>query len=134
MASTAHQPQAAIEAATRGAESIPFFAAEPDRAGSDLIAVYAQNGPNGHLTTERPVESATPLFIAMPPTETATKNACVVSLYEYRNAESGQVLYDTDPQLNRQGWKRADKPLCRVWKTPPGPLLLDPQTGPGDNE
>ena len=113
-----------------GAESIPFFAVEPDRAGSGLIAIYEQDGPAARLTTERPEESATPLFFAMPPTETADPNPCIVDLYEYRNTDSGQVLYDTDPQLNSQGWKRADRPLCRVWKTPPEPLLLDPQTGP----
>lgn len=113
-----------------GVASIPFFAVEPDRAGGDLIAVYAQNGPAAHLTTDRPEESATPLFLAMPPTESASDNACVVDLYEYSNAESGQVLYKTDPQWHEAGWKRADKPLCRVWKTPPGPLLLDPQAGP----
>ncbi|HRS11953.1 MAG TPA: hypothetical protein P5068_18605 [Sedimentisphaerales bacterium] len=113
-----------------GAASVPFFAVEPDRAGNDLIAVYVQNRPAARLTTERPEQSAQPLFFAMPPNETANKNACVVDLYEYSNSGTGQVLYKTDSQWHEAGWKRADKPLCRVWKTPPGPLLLDPQAQP----
>ncbi len=130
MAPTAHHPQAAIETATPGVAWVAFLAVEPDRASSGLIPIYATSGSSVRLTTERPEESAAPLFFAMPPTETADANPCVVDLYEWRNTESEQVLYNTDPQLNRQGWKRADKPLCRVWKTPPGPLLIDPQAGP----
>jgi len=114
----------------RGVALIPFFAVEPDRGGEGLVPIYARNGPDMRLTTTQPTESAQPLFFAMPPAETANKNVCVVDLYEYSNTESGQVFYDTNPQVNRQGWKRADKPLCRVWKTPPGPLLLDAQAEP----
>ena len=91
------------------------------------MPVYAQNAP---WTATRPAASSAPLFFALPAAETASENACIVSLYEYRHADSGQYLYDTDPQLNKKGWQRTEKPLCRVWKTPPGPLLLDLRTGP----
>jgi hypothetical protein len=109
------------------APSIPFFAIEPDRAGSDLIPIYAQNTK---LTAERPGAASAPLFFALPATETSGENTRVVDLYEYRHGDSGQYLYDTDPQLKEKGWKRVEKPLCRVWKTPDGPLLLDRGTGP----
>lgn len=107
--------------------SIAFFAMEPDRAGNDLIPIYARNA---QLIAERSAVTSAPLFFALPATETPGENTCAVDLYEYHHADSGQYLYDTNPQLNKKGWKRAEKPLCRVWKPPAGALLLDAKTGP----
>lgn len=107
-------------------QSVPFFAVEPNRAGDELVAVYAEGETTARLTTERPTASSAPLFFALSPARTASGNACIIALYEYHHADSGEYLYDTDPQRRKKGWDRAAKPLCRVWKTQRGPLLLDP--------
>ncbi|MEN6337947.1 MAG: hypothetical protein ABFE01_27145 [Phycisphaerales bacterium] len=113
-------------------ESAAFYAVEPGRDGKDLIAVYAEKLANGsmRLTTESRDASAKPLFLALPPAEPQVANAGVVPLYEYRRDDSGRLLYSTQGQLDQVGWTRGEKPLCRVWKTPAGPMLLDGDTRP----
>ena len=116
-------------------ESIPFFAVEPDRSSDDLIAIYAQkiiadNKQTIHLTPERPDTSTAPLFYALPPDDGANDNPCLVSLYEYRHLETDHYRYSTDPASRQKGWIRKGTPLCRVWKAPPGPLLLDAKAKP----
>jgi hypothetical protein len=111
-------------------ESVPFLAMESNRGQSDLVAVYAQDGSTARLTTERPTASSSPLFFALPEAEGTGENTGIVDLFEYRHADSGEYLYATDPQLSANGWKRGEKPLCRVWRTPPGPLLLDGEAAP----
>jgi hypothetical protein len=111
-------------------ESIPFYAVEPNRAGDDTVAVYAQRiSGTMRLTTKRPAPSASPLFCALPPTET-DENPRMVDLCEYHRAGSGRYRYETTEDLDQEGWERADKPLCRVWKAPAGPLRLDTDAGP----
>lgn len=114
-------------------ESVAFYAVEPGRGNDQMVAVYAEKLPDGNsrLTTEPAEASAKPLFHALPATGSTTKNESIVPLYEYRHADSGQRLYATQPPANQPGWTRGEEPLCRVWKTPPGPLLLDGEAGPG---
>jgi hypothetical protein len=100
-------------------ESVPFYAVEPGRASGDLVPIYAHDAG---LTAERPNESAKPLFFAL---SRSGDNAAIVSLYEYRHTETEQRVYSTNPAQRRRGWVRTAQPLCRVWKAPPGPLLLD---------
>jgi hypothetical protein len=112
-------------------ESVPFYAVEPQRASSDLVPIYAQKtGAGNKLTRERPNRSADALFYALPPAGSPKENLCVVPLYEYRHPDKEQYLYSTEPQLREEGWIRAENPLCRVWKSPPGPLLLDSKAMP----
>lgn len=116
-------------------ESIPFYAIEPDQAKGNLVPIYAQEveietGTTTAVTTKRPAPSAQPLFFALPASPTVKNNRCIVGLFEYRHTASGQRLYSTRPSLDREGWKRAEKPLCQVWKAPVGLILLDPQTCP----
>jgi hypothetical protein len=112
-------------------ESTPFYAVEPQRASSDLVPIYAQKtGAGNKLTRERPNRSADALFYALPPAGSPKENLCVVPLYEYRHPDKEQYLYSTEPQLREEGWIRAENPLCRVWKSPPGPLLLDSKAMP----
>jgi len=108
-------------------ESVPFYAIEPGRASDDLVGIYARSAGLG---AERPSESAKPLFYAQPASDPAGDNAAIVSLYEYRHTETDQCLYSTDPARRQKGWIRTGQPLCRVWKSPPGPLLLDSEARP----
>jgi len=115
-------------------ESVAFYAVEPDRADKQLIPIYVETvstveGSTRHLITESRA-SATPLFYALPPGEAKDANPCITPLYEYRHTGAGQFLYSTEVQLPEKDWERSEKPLCRVAKTPPGPLLLDGKARP----
>lgn len=110
-------------------QSVAFYAFEPRQASDDdLIAIYAESEREGYLTAQRPSPSSAPLFFALPVAETSDGRPHIVDLYQYRYADSARVRYSTNPQWNAPGWKRAETPLCRVWKTPPGAPFLDPPT------
>jgi hypothetical protein len=109
-------------------ESIPFYAVEPKRAHDGLVPIYAEKKRAIKLTLERPGPSAAPLFYALPANETESNNSCIVPLYEYRNADTGKYLYSTKPAI--EGRTRTENPLCRVWKAPPAPPLLDSKAKP----
>jgi hypothetical protein len=111
-------------------ESIPFCAVEPDRASGDLIPIYADKGQSLRLTTERPNSSAEPLFYSLPSSKLKSENPYITALYEYHNDKAGQRIYSTNPALEEKGWIRAQNPLCRVWKAPPAPILLDSKAKP----
>jgi len=116
-------------------ETIPFYAIEPARAYEGLVGVYVhkitgKNRQTSSLTVKNPNPSARPLFYALPPTDTGTENSSVVSLYEYRHADTEQRLYSIQARLDKKGWIRMEKPLCRVWKTPSDTLLLDSKAKP----
>jgi len=112
-------------------QSIPFFAVEPERASDDLIPIYTvQNERTVRLTAKHPDENASPLFYALLADYPATENPQVVSLHEYHHLETGQYRYSTDPASRQKGLKRNKSPLCRVWKAPPGSLLLDRKAKP----
>jgi hypothetical protein len=112
-------------------ESVAFYAVEPGRGDKNLIAIHAEKLPDGgtRLTTEPVEPSAGPLFLAMPPVEPPIANPCVVPLYEHRHS-SGRLVYSTQTRLDGSGWTRGEKPLCRVCRTPSGPMLVDGQARP----
>jgi hypothetical protein len=115
-------------------ESIPFYAVEPKRAHGELIPIYADKGRETRLTPERPNSSDEPLFYALPSIGPVSENPCSVSLYEYRQDKTERRIYSTKPSLQDKGWRRTENPLCRVFKAPTGPLVLDraakPAAGP----
>ena len=122
-------------------EAIAFFAVEPDRSNDMLIGVYAQtipdkNGGTFSLSLEppkgqRPPESsARPLFCALPGAHEPDENSSTVFLYEYRHTDTGQRLYSTDTEPESKDWIREQNPLCCVWKTPSGTLLMDGNAKP----
>ncbi|MCX5644739.1 MAG: hypothetical protein NTZ17_08635 [Phycisphaerae bacterium] len=117
-------------------EAVAFYAVEPERANAPLIPVYVETVPAAkgqapRLTTESHA-SAMPLFFALPPSEATDANPCITPLYEYRHTGSGQFLYSAGPKLGMAGFERSEKPPCRVWKAPLGPLLIDGHAKPAD--
>jgi len=115
-------------------KSIPFYAIEPARTYEGLVGVYVRkisvkNRQTPSLTVKRPLPNAKPLFHALPPTDTGKKNSSVVSLYEYRHADTQQRLYSIEAQLGKKGWTRTEKPLFHVWKAP-DTILLDSKAKP----
>ena len=120
-------------------EAIQFFAVEPDRSHGKLVGVYARKTPGKNARTPflslKPLNSsAKPLFYALPPTHEPDESSCTVFLYEYRHSDTGQRIYCTNPQLEGENWIRKEGPLCCVWKTPPGPLLLDGDAKPATRD
>ena len=113
-------------------ESISFYAVEPKRAHSDLVPIYADKGREIKLTVKRPNPSAGPLFYALPSSGSESENLCILPLYEYRNAKIERRIYSTKPALQEKGWTRTQNALCRVWKAPPAPFLLDSKAKPCD--
>jgi hypothetical protein len=113
-------------------ESVAFYAVEPGRATDGLLAVYSDKLPDRdtRLTLEPPAAGARPLFYALPSAVQTTANACIVPLCEYHHAGSGRRLYSTQSQLDEAGWSRQEEPVCQVYRTPAGPLLLDGQAKP----
>ncbi len=118
-----------VEAAGKwgSVESVAFYAIEPGRQSDDLVPIYPDNAG---LSAERPGESARPLFYAAPNDESTDDNEALVPLYEYHNADTGQRRYSTKPARQQEGRTRTTRPLCCVWKAPPGPLLLDSKAKP----
>ncbi len=108
-------------------QSVLFYAIEPGRGTDGTIPVYADTLPDGstRLSLEPPETPAKPLFHALAGTGQTDENPAVVPLYMYRHSNSGRCYYSTDPQLPAEGWTREEAPLCRVWRAPPGPILLD---------
>jgi hypothetical protein len=111
-------------------ESVPFYAIEPKRALGDLAPVYADKGYTFRLTLERPDPSAGPLFYALPSDGAKSGNSCITALYEYLQVDTGRRIYSTKTALEEKVWTRTENPLCRVWKAPPGPTLLDGKAKP----
>jgi len=111
-------------------ESIPFYAVEPKRVGDGLIAIYADKARQIRLTTECPYTSAEPVFYALPANGTESENSCIVPLYEYYHAETKRRFYSTKSAIETKGWTRTQDSLCRVFKAPPAPPLLDSKAKP----
>jgi hypothetical protein len=98
--------------ARKPSQPIAFFAL--DRPGDGTVSLYVAGGrlvagaaPQG----QQPVFHALPVDVAQPATTT-------VPLYEWLNAERGVYAYSADPSWTRPGFQRAEKPLCRVWRSP----------------
>jgi len=111
-------------------ESIPFYAFEPKRAYEGLVPIYAQKEQEIRLILECPNNSAEPLFYALPSGGSQSENSCIVPLYEYYHDKTKRRIYSTKSSLQEQGWNRMEKPLCRVFKSPSTPPLLDSKAKP----
>jgi hypothetical protein len=104
-----------------------FFA--PDRQRKGTVPVYEAAGGAGKaapLTLAKPQEpgapEAMPVFFAADPSAKIEADSPLVELHEF-TADSGDRVYTTDAAFAKPGYKRSDKPLCRVW---PSPIEFDP--------
>jgi len=95
---------------------IAFFAF--DRPGDRVVPVYAEDGEKGRLSLEADQQTQTRsiAFYALPPNSTSPP-AATVPLYEYA-ADDGRLDYSVNSTTGVPGFRRKDKPLCRVWKSP----------------
>jgi hypothetical protein len=96
----------------------------PDRPRNGTVPVFASSAETGKIMLsleKRTGQSPRVAFYAMPPQENpgsdATPNMTAL-LYQYRQANTGQVLYSTDAALAKAGYVRQPTPVCRVWRAP----------------
>ncbi|HEX5104816.1 MAG TPA: hypothetical protein VFV87_13440, partial [Pirellulaceae bacterium] len=98
-------------------EKIAFFAL--DRPRQDVVPVYRVNeGGTARLTTGPPPNQrdAPPLFWALADGEKDVPGTSPLS--EYVSDSGKPPLYDVRRDRQPFGYKRADRPLCRVWLSP----------------
>jgi hypothetical protein len=98
-------------------ERAAFFALE--RAGVGTIPIVAKGGalvanPTGG-GDERPIFHALPADATEPPPAT-------VPLHEFVGPTDRPRVYSTDASWSAEGYRRLERPLCRVW---PNPLRLE---------
>jgi hypothetical protein len=117
-------------------QGIPFFAVPPDRRQPGLIPVYSvepspSSGVGTVLQRDAPA-GGRPLFLALPvaPAEGERPSPDVLPLYEYRDAQTGERWYATDPGGLPPGAARSAQAICRVWRNPSSVLTLDVESQP----
>ena len=100
---------------------IAFFAL--DRPTTGTIAVCRETDAEGgsKLIALSPSavkeDKAAVVFYSLP---VALNNppATTVPLYEFIQADNSRRAYSTDPHWSMSGYRRADQPVCRVWRSP----------------
>ena len=83
-------------------------------------------GKAAQLTLTKPegagAEQVKPVFYAAEPGAKLETDSPLVDLYEF-TADDGDRIYTTDAAFAKAGYKRSEKPVCRVW---PNPIKFDP--------
>lgn len=98
----------------RSGSKVAFFAL--DRPGNGTIPVYAVSGDGGPaLVAGAPGANEVPRFHALP-SDAVKPPGTVVPLYEFTNKETKARAYTTDVLWSQPGFRRSEKPLCRVWQ------------------
>ena len=97
-----------------------------------MIPIYWKEG-NIDVVLEVSAESTegkeSVLFYAFPLSSSEGSSSTdlstmVTPLYEYSNDE-GRRIYTTESEFNKDGYHKAEKPVCRVWKNPMRSMPLD---------
>jgi hypothetical protein len=94
-----------------------FFALDRPRKGT--VPVFAAGEKEGEvaLTAGDGAAGATPLFYALP-ADAKEPPATATPLYEFVHADGKRKLYSTEKDGAGAGFKRAERPLCLVWRNP----------------
>jgi len=101
-----------------------------DRLRSDAVAVLHDGDAKEHDRL-RIADTGTPsgkqsrgevAFYALP-VSTEEAPATTIALYEWTNPETGEHAYRIDKEAGPGGFKRSDRPLCRVWRYPISPRV-----------
>jgi hypothetical protein len=111
----------------RGNSELAFFALDRHRDGS--VPVFAERAADGHVTLRvgrppKPSETAAaePVFYALPP-PTEPRPATCAPLFEYVSDDGLRRDYSTDAAWSSTGFRRADAPVCIVWRNPIGAAI-----------
>jgi hypothetical protein len=93
-----------------GGRAVAFFAL--DRPGKGTVPVHA-----GEAGLEAGTRPGTPLFHALP-ADMKEPPATAVPLYEFVPEDGKKRAYSIDADATIPGYRRAEKPLCLVWRNP----------------
>lgn len=102
--------------------SIAFFA--PDRPAPGLVPLYRENLPNAgcRLAVTQPKQadqSKAPLVVFHGlPSNSAKTSAATVELWEFVGDDGVRRVYSTHAKRSEPGFRRQDRPICRVWRSP----------------
>jgi hypothetical protein len=99
-----------------GADEPRRFATR-EGAGRAPIAFFAVDRPVKGLIPVPAAERGEPLFYALP-ADSRDVPATTTPLYEYVPGDADRRVWSTDPALTLTGYRRAEKPLGRVWRSP----------------
>jgi hypothetical protein len=94
--------------------SVAFFALE--RPGEGTVPVSAGDNGGLHIGDFKD-RKTTPLFHAVP-ADGKQPPATTVPLYEFVHKDGRKRVYSTDGDWSNSGYKRSEKPICRVWRNP----------------
>ncbi len=95
-------------AARQPGRPVAFFAKE--RPGPGMVAITWDGAA---LKTAADDQAA--VFYALAADDEA-EAAHTTPLYEFIHEQSGRRIYSTTPTIEQPGFRRTDKPVCRVWK------------------
>ncbi|MCC7423462.1 MAG: hypothetical protein IT428_24565 [Planctomycetaceae bacterium] len=105
-------------------DAIAFMAL--DRGGPDSVPVFADDAPDGsrrlRIGSRSDASAGPPLFFALAP-DTKNPPRTAVALWEFCD-DRQTCVYSVDRDWTRAGFRRRDKPLCFVWRTP-GPAARE---------
>jgi hypothetical protein len=120
--STARRETARAGGLASGDSELAFFALDRPREGA--VPVFADRLEDGgfalRLGAQPGVpepEHAEPCFYALP-AQTEPRPATCVLLFEYMSDDGSRRLYATEQDAVSAGFRRADNPLCLVWRSP----------------
>jgi hypothetical protein len=98
-----------------GEHPVTFFALDRPRPGA--VPVYAKTSDDSQkLHLDRPDGAEGALFHALP-ADTPAPPATTAPLYEW-NDSAGRRAYSTAAEPGWPGFRRAERPLCLVWRSP----------------
>ena len=100
----------------RGEYRVAFFALDRPIAGTIPICALTNEGSRRLKVGQSPMDDAAALFHALP-ADVKAAPATTVPLFEVVSADGTRRLYTT-VAAPPAGYRRADKPLCRVWRNP----------------
>jgi hypothetical protein len=96
--------------------TVPVFVVRPNDADHFVMTL---DKPPGMVDTLKGPRERWPLFHAIPP-GAADPPSGTVPLYEFTPEKGDVRAYSTDSSLTMPGYRRSERPLCRVWPNPKG--------------
>ncbi len=124
VAPTRFATRGGLTAGSRGpaGRRIAFFALDRPRPDAVAVCVGTTDGRGAALRVATSNQQAADrpegvLFYALP-ADTKNPPATTTPLYEFAGESGPARAYSTNKDWSRPGWRRSDRPLCLVWRSP----------------
>lgn len=107
----------AVRLKDQSRREIAFYALDQPVMG--MAPIYNESGALrvGPTLKSLPTTESEPLFYAFP-ADGDKLPATTIPLYEFTHQDGKTRIYSANSTFSREGFRRAEKPLCRVWKNP----------------